>query len=148
MLFGWLFERRDPQPVGTIEGGHPPPFTGRRLFVALRGLAGAALIGWAVLLAFGSTRPLRMLGLLATYLVVAYLVHPRPDRSNLGVARGLIDHPFRWSDDKNRMLLGLQIVLYPGRFAVAAVRDLVALGGRAGMPRLGREKNVVWRRPE
>ncbi len=148
MLFEWLFERKNPQPVGTIEGGHPPSFTGRPLFVALRGLVGAALIGWAGYLAVGSSSPLRMLGLLAMYLVVAYFVHPRPDRSNLGVAHGFIDHPFRWSDDKNRILLGLQVILYPGRFAVAAARDVIALPGRARMQRLARAKDVVWRRPE
>ena len=126
MIIEWLFERKNPHPVGTIEGGHPAPSRGRPLVLVIKGIAGAALIAWGGFLALDTDRPFAMLAVGALYLVVAYFVHLRPDHSNLGVAGGLIDHPFRLSDDENRLLLGLQVVLYPGRFATTGVRDLLS----------------------
>ena len=83
---------------------------------------------------------LRPIGLL----FVAYFVNPKPDPSNVGWAGGLIDHPFRWSDDQNRMLLALNVVLLPGRLAVAGVRDVVRLAEQRLEIRRGRQKKVVW----
>lgn len=43
-------------------------------------------------------------------------VHPYADTSNLGWLGGLVDDPFRWSDDWNRSMIFLKILLMPGRF--------------------------------
>ena len=48
------------------------------------------------------------------------------DSSNTGYL-GFLDHPLRWTDDLNRFLVLLRIVLLPGRIAAAAIRDLVAI---------------------
>jgi hypothetical protein len=92
----------------------------------VRGLAGGAFLAWAVNEAARSDRPLAWLGLLGFYLFVAFVINPKPDPRNVGWAGGLIDHPLRWSDDQNRMLFGLKVLLLPGRFAVAGVRDLLS----------------------
>lgn len=49
------------------------------------------------------------------YCVIAFLFVPKPDYSNVGWLGGLIDHPFRISDDINRVMLFFLIALYPGR---------------------------------
>ncbi len=49
------------------------------------------------------------------YLLCGYWLHPEPDMSSLGWAGGLIDHPFRYSDDINRSLLLFKVALWPGR---------------------------------
>jgi len=49
------------------------------------------------------------------YVVVGTLLRPEPDLSNVGLLGGLIDHPFRLSDDVNRFLIFLLVFLWPGR---------------------------------
>ena len=66
-------------------------------------------------------------GLTLLYLVIAYLVHPQPDTSNIGWLGGLMDHPFRYSDDINRFLIFLVIALWPGRFVSESLVDVVLL---------------------
>jgi len=62
-------------------------------------------------------------------------VRPQPDYSNTGLF-GFIDHPFRWSDDANRFLVFVRVLLFPGRIAAAAIRDVlaIALGRRRLRP--------------
>jgi hypothetical protein len=61
------------------------------------------------------------------YVAVSYLLDPQPDMDNMGVAGGLIDNPFRYSDDINRHLATLAIVLGPGRFVAESVMDIGVL---------------------
>jgi len=58
------------------------------------------------------------------YVAFSYLINPEPDLENLGVAGGLIDHPWRFSDDLNRLLLYAQCFLGPGRFVAESVLDV------------------------
>jgi len=57
------------------------------------------------------------------YLAIAYHVHPQPDMENIGWLGGLLDHPFRYSDDINRFLVFLVILLWPGRFIAESFVD-------------------------
>jgi hypothetical protein len=57
----------------------------------------------------------------AVYLLVAYVVHPHPELANVGWLGGLFDHPFRYSDDVNRLLVFLVVVLWPGRFVAESL---------------------------
>lgn len=63
-------------------------------------------------------------GALMLYLVVGYFLRPRPNLDNVGLAGGLIDHPFRWSDDGNRFLWQLQIALFPGYLLARPVAEV------------------------
>ncbi len=65
-------------------------------------------------------------GIGVAYCLAAYFVRPEADTSNLGWAGGLIDHPFRFSDDINRLLLFLTIILWPGRFVAESLIDVFA----------------------
>ncbi|MCB9689528.1 MAG: hypothetical protein H6735_31110 [Alphaproteobacteria bacterium] len=58
------------------------------------------------------------------YLALGYFVRPEPDMSNLGLFGGLIDHPFRWSDDLNRSLLFFKLALFPGYFLARPVAEV------------------------
>jgi len=59
--------------------------------------------------------------LVCIYLAIALLITPRPDYSNLGLLGGILDHPFRYSDDINRFILFFVILLYPGKFIVRSI---------------------------
>lgn len=129
-LLEWFGESRNPGPVGGVDAETPEPVDLPADLLVLRGAIGVAVLG--VLVFSALTAESRWLGLflLASYLLVAFLLRPRPDENNLGWAWGLIDHPFRWSDDMNRLLFWLRVVLWPGRFGVAAVRDVLRLPWR------------------
>jgi len=58
------------------------------------------------------------------YLVVGYVVRPRPNHDNLGIAHGLIDHPFTIGDDWNRWLWSVQWMLFPGYFLARPVVEM------------------------
>jgi len=130
-LFEWLFERRDPQPTGTLDVETPEPFVASPPGIYFRGaIALAALAGVGYLVA-QSTEPAAFSILAILYFVVAFVFLPKPDMSNTGIF-GFIDHPFRWSDDVNRLLAILRVFLWPGRFVVSSLRDALKLFGNWG----------------
>ena len=63
------------------------------------------------------------------YVAVSYLVDPQPEMDNLGPAGGMIDHPWRYSDDVNRTIAGLAMILGPGRFIAETMLDCSTLLG-------------------
>ena len=125
-LLQLLFERRNPRPVGDIEfaGGKP----GNTDWLPLRVvLSGAALVSF-LYSTFDSTHDLIdragiVFGVLV-YLAAGYWIRPRPDYGNLGIAGTPIDHPFRWSDDANRILVFLLALFWPGRFIADTCVDV------------------------
>ncbi len=125
-LLGHLFEQRNRHPVGTVDL-EPPERSNSDLLVRAV-IAAAALAGWSWLLwSISTTTSGLVLGAAFSlaYLVIAYWVRPAPEMSNLGLWGTVIDHPFRFSDDTNRMLLILLVVLWPGRFISATFVDVV-----------------------
>ncbi len=54
------------------------------------------------------------LGVMALYTLLGYFLRPPVDTNNLGWAGGLINNPFRFSDNVNRMMLFLRVALWPG----------------------------------
>jgi aminoglycoside phosphotransferase (APT) family kinase protein len=62
------------------------------------------------------------------YLGVAYVVHPAPNRDNMGWLGGLVDNPFRVSDGVNRLLAVFLVLLWPGRFVAESLVALVRGG--------------------
>jgi len=125
-LFEFLFERRNPGPIGDIEvaGGQQgdPKWLPVRVL-----LSGTALVA-CVYLVFQSTPDPSNRGLMLAawlvYLVAGYWIRPRPDYRNVGWGRTPFDNPFRWSDDANRLLMFLMIVLYPARFVAQTLVDV------------------------
>jgi hypothetical protein len=129
--FEWVGEMFSPGDRGGVairESGRverPVWLVVTRLAVTLAVLGG---LGYGV---FTHVAPLTAenLALLAApvfaYCLIAYLVRPVPDMDNLGW--GLFDDPFQVSDDFNRMLLWLAILLWPGRFIAESLVDAVLL---------------------
>ncbi|MEZ6183797.1 MAG: hypothetical protein R3F62_02175 [Planctomycetota bacterium] len=121
-FFEWWGESFNPGPVGHVEIGDDPRAPLDPTWVALRVvLSVGALVGLAILI-FGVYQVPTTghnLGVTAavtfSYLGFAWLVRPQADLSNLGWAGGLLDNPFRYSDDINRSMLFLSLVLWPGR---------------------------------
>ena len=132
-FFEWLGESYDPGPSGDTQFGARE--RGRqtrrgvlvRVFVSL-GLLG--LLGFIMYHQMGirEFQTYRNAGVgVMVYSLIAYFVHPEPDTSNVGFLGGLVDHPFRYSDDVNRILIFLLLVLLPGRFLSEALVDLIRL---------------------
>ena len=125
-LFEFFFERRNPGPIGELATGPEPP--GSRHDLVLRCVISAMLLGgWIFVLVNIATTPGGLgAGAFFTvvYLVVAYFLHPEPDSSNLGWFGGLMNNPFRFSDNVNRWLMFLSVVLWPGRMVSGTLMDL------------------------
>jgi hypothetical protein len=133
-LLEWFGESYCPGPVGRVslkKGRHPDRTRGivlLRLFLALL-LAG----GWVYLVfgAWDAAPTLKsvciFLGGTAAYLAAGYFLRPEPDYSNIGWLGGLWDHPLRYSDDLNRMLLFLKVFLLPGQFMAESLVEGVIL---------------------
>ncbi len=132
-LFEWLGESYNPGPTGTVDVGYRSRPDRSRLAVLVCLVLTLILLGIWVYFILGIcqvTSPTGLIGLaLGTllYLVLGYTIHPQPDMSNIGWMGGLMDHPFRYSDDVNRFLIFLVIFLWPGRFMAESIVDTGSL---------------------
>ncbi len=118
-LFEWLCESYNPGPRGSLGSPGVPPLEWPNWALLVMGLAILAFEGTLFYLLGITAEPtLKRFGIactvLLTYHLFAYLVQPEPDHSNLGWFGGLVDHPFRFSDDVNRFLLFIKLLLWPG----------------------------------
>ncbi len=121
----WLRRELASRPSGSIELELPEHAEAPALAIVLRGLLSLALIGivTATLLRLVRT-PVALGGVLA-YLAVALVVRPRPNLANLE------PRALSWTDDHDRALLLFRVLLWPGRWVGAGVRDAVTLLVRA-----------------
>jgi len=131
MVDMWEWHGEDLNPGGrgavTIRWGLPER---RPLGPTLTyGLLGVIALGCGLFLAMSKQDLLdpRVVWLaVGVYLLLAYMIRPEADRHNLGWGGGLMDNPFRWSDDVNRWLMFLMIALWPGRFIAEGLIGLAA----------------------
>jgi len=86
------------------------------------------VVGLAAWLVFGlakaeatNTNILIFAAAMFGYGLLGHLVQPSVDTDNLGWAGGLMNNPFRFSDNIERGKLKLLIVLFPGRLIGAAL---------------------------
>ncbi len=75
---------------------------------------------------------LLLFGITRAYLLIAYFVLPEPDYGNMGWFGGLMDNPFRISDDLNRFLFFLRVLLIPGRFMARSIVNFFVMLSRIG----------------
>ncbi|HPE35838.1 MAG TPA: hypothetical protein PK625_01710 [Spirochaetales bacterium] len=118
--------------VGIDQKNESSPMTGGQL---ARFLVASALLAAALVVIYSSSRKgLLYLGL-GAYLVASYFIKAKPNTSDLGMLGGLVDHPFKYTDDVNRALLFLKIALAPGKFVSRSIVDGFRAGrGRRGVP--------------
>lgn len=55
------------------------------------------------------------------------MLSAKPDYSNIGWFGGLIDNPFKISDDVNRMIVLFMVILIPGRLISTTVVSWIHL---------------------
>jgi hypothetical protein len=100
-LIELIGETRDPGPIGNAEKEPPPPSGGGRGAIVGRGMMAIAIVIGviaAIVLRLHGVTDRIVVGLaVMIYGLLAYLVSVRPRVDNVGWARGLFDHPFRWS---------------------------------------------------
>lgn len=137
-LFEWIMEPYNPGPIGSLDF-EPRERSDRSraavltTFTISAAVLGGALIGMSRLGWVFDGRSLAIAtGLTGLYLIAGYFIRPSPDTSNLGWCGGLIDNPFRYSDDFNRILLFLWLALLPGRFLSESLLDMGTLIARSG----------------
>ena len=136
-LFEWLGESVDPGEVGGVAGGGR--VRGHRsrtavlvcFAVALSALGVAAWTLCRPLDAGAGGRALPFVIGSSLYLLAGYFIHPKPSMNNVGWLGGMMDHPFRISDDVNRMLIGALVLLWPARFLAESLVDGVVFVVRA-----------------
>lgn len=134
-LIEWLFESQNPGSAGSIEQQNkkpnslPPPTLVVIFFLIAICFLGIPLYMVHFPYHFAERWGL-YLGILAgeiIYLILGFFVKAQPDTSNVGWLGGLIDNPFRISDDFNRFLFFLKIILLPGRLISVAIINFLAL---------------------
>ncbi|WP_254512193.1 hypothetical protein [Anatilimnocola floriformis] len=127
--------------VGTIEINDTYVTRRKPAWLVLLKLTGlAAMIAMAVGIAYPSLRQALpavqsaavIAGAILIYSGLAFFFRPEPNTDNLGYCGGMRDNPWKLSDDFNRGLLDLHMVLGPGRYASETLLDLCVLVGIAG----------------
>lgn len=76
-------------------------------------------------ISFHITEVLLFITVMALYSAAGYFILPKPDYSNMGWFGGIFDNPFKVSDDINRMLVFVMIILMPGRLISTTVLSWV-----------------------
>lgn len=107
--------------------------------VLLKVLGLAVMVAAAIGLAYPSLRQVLpalqsaavIAGVILIYSGLAFFIRPEPNIDNLGYCGGGMNDPTKISDDINRGLLDLHMVLGPGRFASETLLDLCVLLGIA-----------------
>lgn len=121
-LFEWIGESMNPKPIGSIEketNGPKPPYK----------FGGWAWGGIAILITLyiyykvvfeeitsqNWQDRIPFFIVISLYLFASFWISVKPNYQNVGWLGGLINHPFRISDNFNRSLIFLQIILLPGK---------------------------------
>ncbi len=119
-LWEWIFERRNPGPIGGMDikrsefQNEDMPGWKQVVYFCI-GLVFWVITIYQLVLSVEKHNFFILSVILLLYLIISWVLHPKPDQSNIGWAGGLIDNPFRWSDDMNRLLLLFQLILWPGK---------------------------------
>ncbi len=78
-------------------------------------------------------------GVLLLYIGVSFFCRPQYNGDNMGWFGGMTNDPFQYSDNINRFLFQLHMLLGPGRFAAETILDACALAGWAQGPEVVEE---------
>lgn len=128
-LWEWIFERRNPGPIGDMnvkksEFADEDMPRWKQVVCFCIGVVSWAVTIYLLVLSLEKNVLVDVLIFLVVYLIISWVLHPKPDQSNMGWAGGIIDNPFRWSDDMNRMLLFFLVILSPGKLMLFSIHIL------------------------
>ena len=113
------------EDIGTIDKSEHANVTELTQAIVIKGIAGFVLLGLAEWGIVASGYPVLWNIVMLAYLAIAYNVNANPRMDRLGLLGGLVDHPFRYTDDINRTMLFLKVVLFPGKIVATFVMDLL-----------------------
>lgn len=139
--YEYAHEHASRDAVGTIEINDQYVTLRKPVWLVLLKLLGlAVMVAVAVGIAYPSLRQALpavqsaavIAGAILIYSGLAFFFRPEPNTDNLGYCGGGMNDPTKISDDLNRGLLDLHMVLGPGRFAAETLLDLCVLLGIAG----------------
>ena len=125
-LFEWFGEKFNPGPVGTA--GHDDDNSWQpqnKFLIWLLTLLGAGIFGFFVWGILQLEDQWQWVLVLVVYLFLARLFTPKLDHSNMGWVGGIINHPFRISDDLNRWLFFFALFLLPGKLVLYAAQTII-----------------------
>jgi hypothetical protein len=129
-------ESINPGDIGSFEFGGRQPDRPNKSAILVRTVVllvlGVALVVWAMAEGVAAHKLGYGLGGVAVYLLAGWTFRPIPDTGNMGWLGGLVDNPFRFSDDINRFLIFLKIFMFPGAFAADTFFDFAVFC--CGMP--------------
>ncbi|MFY7899162.1 MAG: hypothetical protein ACOVNY_03185 [Chitinophagaceae bacterium] len=126
-IFEWLVERRKPNAMGKISVDNLDDFQKDiplfwQIIIVLFGFAGIGWFFWITIVENEIMQSWKAIVVFAVYLLIARYIKSKPNMRNMGLFGGLINHPFRYSDNINRMLFLLEAILFPGKIMVAALQ--------------------------
>ena len=132
-LFEWFFERNSPGPVGHIQRSEDQDDWSNGMIIVCGVFAIIALgtFIWYATLENAFDTKINVHGLraalLALYLFVAASYTVYPDTNNMGFLGGMINNPFRYTDNINRFLVFILIFLIPGKLVMIPLLKLSKL---------------------
>lgn len=130
-LFEWLGESFNPGNIGTLKNEKPKLIKIPRYQVIFKFSVSFIIIIYILFSSINNSQNFLdfayTLLILLIYLLLGFFIAPKPDYNNIGFLGGLIDHPFRFSDDINRFLFFVKLILLPARFASVSIRDFYVL---------------------
>lgn len=139
--YEYAHEHASRDEVGTIEINDQYVTLRKPAWLVLLKLLGlGVMVAVAVGIAYPSLRQVLpagqsaavIAGVILIYSGLAFFFRPEPNTDNLGYCGGSVNDPTKISDDLNRGLLDLHVLLGPGRFASETLLDLCVLLGIAG----------------
>ena len=122
----WFGESFNRGPVGNINRNDDDSWQPRSKFtVWFLTLLGVGFLGFSIWAILQSDHKWQWLIAMGIYLIISFFASPQPDNSNMGWAGGLIDNPFRISDDFNRLLAIFALMLLPGKIILYAAQTIL-----------------------
>ncbi|MBN7772304.1 hypothetical protein [Clostridium aminobutyricum] len=123
-LIEFIGELINPGEIGTIE--KTKRGKGERLdTLIVKTIVSIVIVTVIYYLVFGISFHFKefitFVSVMAVYSAAGYFISPKPDYSNVGWLGGIFDNPFRFSDDINRMLIFVMVILMPGRLISTTV---------------------------
>ena len=132
-LFEWFCERKNLGAIGTLEVGQRGLPSRSNGMIAFRFVIAFTFIVSFYFLLYSSAWPITVETfiipsiLLVCYCLFGFFIRPKPDISNMGWVGGLINNPFRITDNLNRKLMVFKIFLMPGAFIAESLIQFLQL---------------------
>jgi hypothetical protein len=128
-LFDWLGQAFKPGPIGHIYTNAQPflPAGVKRIWIILFFILGLSILALLIWLGFQAEDKITAFASIIAYLLVSHYITPKPEMTNMGWLGGLINNPFRVSDNYNRWLFFFSAVLIPGKLVIFAIEAVLKL---------------------